>query len=99
MKERRLGSRARHRSTRPTPQLSPDGKWVSYDSNEVGNADLYVARSTDVTARVLVAQASSRARWSPAAPELFFIQAGRLMSLRYEARAGPIIGLLAACVV
>jgi hypothetical protein len=63
-------------------ELSRDGRWVAYQSG----GDLYVARFPDLQARTLVAQAGREARWSAASPELFYIQAGRVMSVRYEAR-------------
>jgi len=63
-------------------QFSPDGKWVSYDSDESGRVEVYVSPFQGTGARVRVsADGGVAARWNPRGGELFFISPdGNLMS-------------------
>ena len=66
------------------PAFSPDGRWLAY----LSGASLYVAPYPSLTPRVLVAQIAASPRFSRAARELFYIEAGRLKALPYEVREG-----------
>ena len=63
-------------------QFSPDGKWVSYDSDESGRVEVYASPFPGTGARVRVsADGGVAARWNPRGGELFFISPdGNLMS-------------------
>ena len=69
-----------------SPNLSPDGKWLSYDADDTGAPEIYVQRfaadGTSVTDRRRVSTNGGRmAVWRRDGTELFFIAAdGRLMS-------------------
>ena len=65
------------------PTVSPDGKWIAYQS---GN-DLYVAGYPEAGGRVLVAPLGSRPSWSAVTPELFFRSGDNLMGVRYASDA------------
>jgi hypothetical protein len=66
------------------PAFSPDGRWLAYRSG----AALYVAPYPSLAPRVLVAQTAQSPRFSRAARELFYVEAGRLKALTYEVREG-----------
>jgi Tol biopolymer transport system component len=66
------------------PAFSSDGRWLAYRSG----ASLYVAPYPSLTPRVLIAQSAASPRWSRAAKELFYVEAGRLKALLYELREG-----------
>jgi protein kinase-like protein/WD40 repeat protein len=64
--------------------FSPDGKWLAYQSNR----SVYVAAYPSLAQRVLVSQAALNPRWSRAANELFYVEAGWLKALAYDVREG-----------
>jgi serine/threonine-protein kinase len=63
------------------PRLSPDGRWLLYESE----AGLYVTDFPAVRQRVLVAARGRYGKWSTATPELFLLQDGGLLAASYEA--------------
>ena len=69
-------------------RLSPDEKWISYDSNESGRRQVYIASFPDFSNERQVSRAGGvRARWRGDGKELFFLQLdGKLMSA--EVRQG-----------
>ena len=57
------------------PQCSPDGRFVSYSSNESGQYEIYVRRFPDGSGRKQVSLNSGRyARWSWNSKELFYVE-------------------------
>ncbi len=66
------------------PQVSPDGRWLAYQSDESGQAEIYVRPFPRVTGgRWQVSVAGGRVpRWSPDGRELFFIDEVGLMAAR-----------------
>jgi dipeptidyl aminopeptidase/acylaminoacyl peptidase len=64
------------------PQFSPDGKWVAYDSDETGRAEIWVVAMPPETTRIQVSgEGGTQARWSRDGKELFWISAsGKLMA-------------------
>ena len=53
--------------------LSPDGRWLAYDSNESGSRQVYVRAFPDQAARWQISSAGGfTPHWSPNRPELFF---------------------------
>jgi Tol biopolymer transport system component len=63
-------------------QFSPDGRWVSYESNESGQNEIYVRpfNRPGTPARVSL-NGGSEARWHPNGREVFFIGPGSRMML------------------
>jgi len=56
-------------------QMSPDGRWVSYDSDESGRHEVYVSPVSDVTTKTKVSTNGGRhAQWSPNGKELFYLE-------------------------
>ena len=56
-----------------TPDLSPDGQWLAYASDESGQLEISVHRYPDQGGKVTVSSGGGREpRWSPAGRELFY---------------------------
>jgi serine/threonine protein kinase len=65
------------------PEFAPDGKWISYSSNETGRLEVYVERFPDRGERFRVSNGGGvQARWRGDGRELFyFTPAGDMMSV------------------
>jgi hypothetical protein len=63
-------------------QFSPDGRWISYASNESGRAEVYVASFPGADGKWQVSTlGGSTTRWRHDGKELFFLQPdGKLMA-------------------
>jgi len=75
------------------PSLSPDGRWLAYESNETGRAEVYVQSYPSPTARVQVSRdGGSRPMWAKRGDALYFVAGSAIMSstltTRPELRAG-----------
>ena len=71
-------------------QVSPDGRWLAYDSNESGREEIYVQAVPEVgTGRWLISTGGGRVPlWSRDSRQLFYLAPdGVLMAVRVE--AGP----------
>src|SRR5688572_14131973 len=65
------------------PALSPDGRWLAYDSNESGRREIYVRPFPAVdTGKWLVSTAGGRTPvWSPTGNELFYSNGSNVMAV------------------
>jgi eukaryotic-like serine/threonine-protein kinase len=65
------------------PQLSPDGRWLSYTSNETGTWEVYVQGFNPPQARRRISPSGGvQTRWSDDGKELFYLRLdGTLMSV------------------
>jgi eukaryotic-like serine/threonine-protein kinase len=65
-----------------SPELSPDGRWLVYQSNESGRDEIYVRPFPDVdTGRVLISTAGgTRPSWAPNGAELFYLDGAGLLT-------------------
>ena len=64
------------------PQISPDGKWIAYSSNESGRSEIYVQPFPQGTKIQVSVNGGVFPRWGAGGKELFFmtlISAGNLM--------------------
>jgi Tol biopolymer transport system component len=62
-------------ATEANPHLSPDGRWLSYTSDQSGRAEVYVRRFPDSGRVTLVStEGGAAARWAPSGRELFYIR-------------------------
>ena len=63
------------------PMVSPDGRWVAYESNEGGDFDIYVRPFPDVDGErwKVSTDGGGFAAWSPDAQELFFSSGNAVM--------------------
>jgi eukaryotic-like serine/threonine-protein kinase len=68
------------------PQISPNGRWVAYMSNETGEPEVYVRSFPDGTGKRQVSSGGGTfARWRKDGKELFFLSttsSGKLMSVK-----------------
>jgi serine/threonine protein kinase len=63
-------------------QVSPNGKWIAYSSDESGRPDLYITRFPSMTGRWQVSSTGgggSQPRWRRDGREIFFLSADRKM--------------------
>jgi len=77
-------------------QLSPDGRWLAYTSNQVQRTnELYVQSFPTATIRVRVSPAGGdHARWRQDGKELFYVaRDGALMSVAFTAGSTPTVGV------
>jgi hypothetical protein len=68
------------------PTFSPDGRWISYQSNESGRYQIYVQAFPDGHGkRQISGEVGTYPAWSPNGHELFFVSSRVLMSVSYQA--------------
>ena len=63
--------------------LSPDGRWLAYESDRSGQDEIYVSPFPDVTAwsRQVSNAGGSTPLWAPDGRELFYVSGDRLMGV------------------
>jgi serine/threonine-protein kinase len=62
------------------PMFSPDGKYYTYVSDEMGRDDIYVRRfPDDASPWIISAAGGTEPRWSPDGRELFYREGDRMM--------------------
>ena len=66
--------------------VSPDGRWLAYDSNQSGDYQIYVRPYPDTSSGQWQVSTSGGTKpvWSRASSELFFVQDGAIMAVRVE---------------
>jgi len=71
-------------------QFSPDGRWVAYESNESGHAEIYARSFPSVGSAIQISSAGgTQARWRADGKELYYIAPdGRLMAAAIAPAAG-----------
>jgi len=63
------------------PELSPDGRWIAYTSDESGRSEIYVASFPSLAGRRRVsAEGGSRARWARSSSELYYLTRARAIA-------------------
>jgi serine/threonine-protein kinase len=74
-------------------RVSPDGKWISYASDESGRFEVYIEPSTRGQVKYQVSNdGGSEAVWSPAGKELFYRTGDRLMAVPISTNAESPVG-------
>ena len=75
------------------PSISPDGKWMAYNSNETSDFEVYVRPLQGDGRQVRVSKDGGRmATWSEARQELFFATNDhRIMVVSYQVRNGEFV--------
>ena len=69
--------------------VSPDGRWLAYESNSSGGFEVYVAPFPNAATRQWLASAGGGTRplWARSGQELFYVAPnGAIMAVRVEAR-------------
>jgi serine/threonine-protein kinase len=77
------------------PEISPDGRWVAYDSDESGSFEVYVRPFPDVNAgRWQISERGGvHPRWGRNGHELFYVAPDRsVMSVPMQPRTGLAVG-------
>jgi serine/threonine-protein kinase len=76
------------------PHVSPDGRWMAYQSDETGRFEIYVRPYPDVDAgRWLVSTSGGTSpRWSPDGRELFYYDGTSLVHVPVTAATGFVPG-------
>ncbi len=71
--------------------VSPDGRWIAYDSNAPGRFEVFVDRFPQHSvSRVIVSSGGGRnPRWGHAGRELFYWNDKRLIAVHLDLRDGP----------
>lgn len=73
--------------------VSPDGQWLAYASNETGRFEVWVALLADPDERFRVTeQGGGHPLWSPDGNTLYFDRGNRLYAVEIERRDTPRIG-------
>ena len=69
-------------------QVSPDGRWVAYTSNESGRFEVYAQRFPLIGNKVRLSTAGGvQPRWSDAGTELFYVALDlKLMAVKAQHR-------------
>ena len=83
---RDIGNRATERNA----EISPDGRWIAYESLEAGQFDVYVRPFPDVTGGKwpVSTNGGSQPLWARSGKELFFIDpSGALTGVRVEGQS------------
>ena len=80
------------------PQLSPDGRWMLYQSNESGQPEIYVRRYPEMDRQWQVSEGGGvQARWSSTSREIYYRGGQRMMAVAFDsAGAQPTFGKPAA---
>jgi serine/threonine protein kinase/Tol biopolymer transport system component len=76
------------------PSISPDGRWLAYESNELGRSEVYVQGYPSPTTRVQVSRdGGGRPMWTRSGDALYFVAGSAIMqssiTTQPELRAGP----------
>ena len=70
--------------------LSPDGRWLAYESNEGGRGEVYVQSYPSPATRVQVSRAGgSRPIWTKGGNELYFVSGSAIMSSIFTSQPEP----------
>ena len=76
-------------------QVSPDGRWLAYESNESGQEEIYVRPFPDIDSALHPVSTSggSRPLWSSEGDELFYyVDPGTIMTVLVTSDAGLVLG-------
>jgi hypothetical protein len=78
-------------SVPPSPQVSPDGKWIAYQSNETGRAEIYVKSFPEGPGKWQVSTDGGLwPRWRGDGKELYFVAAPNVMAADIQVTGGSV---------
>jgi hypothetical protein len=75
-------------------QLSPDGRWLMYQSNVSGQAEIYIRRYPALDRQWQVSEGGGvQSRWSPNSKEIYYRSENRIVAVTVDASgAEPAFG-------
>jgi len=73
--------------------ISPDGRFLAYESNESGSAEIYVTRFPSGEGKWQVSRGGAGPKWSRAGDRIFYIAADRLMEVAVDRVPAPTAGV------
>jgi hypothetical protein len=83
--ERTVSELVNTESNERNPMISPNDRWLAYESDESGRWEVYVQAFPDATRKVQVStDGGVRPRWNPNGQELFYRQGDKLMAVEIE---------------
>jgi serine/threonine-protein kinase len=83
----------RTRATEVTGEVSPDGRWLAYLSDESGRVELYLRPFPNPGGRIAISRdGAAEPRWSRDGKELFYRNANKMMAVTIGAGASPTAG-------
>jgi serine/threonine-protein kinase len=77
-----------------SPHLSPDNRWLVYQSNASGQPEIYVRRYPELDRAWPVSEGGGvQVRWSPTGREIFYRGAGQMMAVAFDGKGSePVLG-------
>ncbi|HKE28937.1 MAG TPA: protein kinase [Bryobacteraceae bacterium] len=76
--------------TRRDAQVSPDGRWIAYESNESSRSEIYVQPFPGVGAKAPVStEGGETPRWPRSGRELFYLDRARNQIMAVDVQTGP----------
>ncbi len=76
-----------------SPVLSPDGRYLSYQSWASGKSEGYVTRYPSIDGRWLVTRSDSALRWSADGKELYYVEGSPLRMMAAPVQLDPVFTL------
>ena len=75
------------------PQLSRDGKWIAYTSDESGRAEVYIQAFPQAGFKLRIsANGGSQPRWRDDGRELYYLAGGAIFAVTVELGPTPAAG-------
>ncbi len=77
-----------------SPHLSPDKRWLVYQSNASGQPEIYVRRYPELDRAWPVSEGGGvQVRWSPTGREIFYRGGGQMMAVAFDGKGSePVLG-------
>lgn len=73
------------------PDLSPDGRWIAYRSDESGRDEVYVQRFPELGGRIKIStDGGTSPRWSPDGAELYYRSGSAMMAVTIGNAGAPL---------
>ena len=76
-----------------SPDFSPDGRWVAYQSDESGRSEIFVTSFPDLAVKRQISTDGGRTpRWDPSGSFLYYFEQESLMAVRVSPTSGLRVG-------
>jgi hypothetical protein len=76
------------------PQISPDGKWIAWQSDESGRSEIYAASFPGLGGkRFISTKGGTRPRWRRDGGEIFYLATGNLLTATAVKAKGGVLGV------